>query len=101
MRDRFHLLCLAASLSVPLLTRADDPAGVGALPRVRIALVGDSTVTPRAGWGDGFTASLSDRTTVTNLSAGGRSSMSFINEGRWGQCLEAKPDYVLIQFGHN
>ena len=27
--------------------------------------------------------------------------MSFINEGLWQKCLDLKPDYVLIQFGHN
>src|SRR5205814_2154113 len=36
-----------------------------------------------------------------NLSKGGRSSKSFIAEGSWKKALELKPDYVLIQFGHN
>lgn len=74
---------------------------VPTLPPITIYLVGDSTVTPDAGWGEGFTACLSEQAKVTNTSKGGRSSKSFMNEGRWKAVLDAKPDYVLIQFGHN
>jgi lysophospholipase L1-like esterase len=35
------------------------------------------------------------------MARGGRSSKSFIAEGLWKKCLDLKPDYVLIQFGHN
>ena len=40
---------------------------------------------------------------VDNHAVNGRSSKSFIDEGRWGKVLEKiKPgDYVIIQFGHN
>ena len=40
---------------------------------------------------------------VDNHAVNGRSSKSFINEGRWNKGLEKmKPgDYVIIQFGHN
>jgi lysophospholipase L1-like esterase len=76
---------------------ADAPGG----KKVRIVLAGDSTVTDKVGWGKGFEASLTDGAECINLSAGGRSSKSFIKEGRWKKCLALKPDYVLIQFGHN
>lgn len=79
--------------------RAED-AATSAAP-VRIVLAGDSTVTDHAGWGVGFAGCLTDNVECINLSRGGRSSKSFINEGLWQKCLEAKPDYVLIQFGHN
>jgi lysophospholipase L1-like esterase len=69
--------------------------------KLRIYLVGDSTVTDGAGWGKGFAEAMTDQVEVTNLSRGGRSSKSFLNEGRWKRVLEDKPDYVLIQFGHN
>jgi lysophospholipase L1-like esterase len=36
-----------------------------------------------------------------NLSAGGRSSKSFREEGRWQKVLEQRPAVILIQFGHN
>jgi pectinesterase len=68
---------------------------------IRIALAGDSTVTDESGWGAGFAACLSGGAQCTNFSRGGRSSGSFIKEGSWQKVLDAKPDYVLIQFGHN
>lgn len=68
---------------------------------VRIVLAGDSTVTDQAGWGAGFKELLTDCAECINLSQGGRSSRSFRSEGWWKKCLESKPQYVLIQFGHN
>ncbi|MDQ3813979.1 MAG: pectinesterase family protein [Armatimonadota bacterium] len=77
---------------------AQRPAGI----KVRIVLAGDSTVTgDGAGWGDGFKRQLKPEVELINLAKGGRSSGSFVAEGRWKQTLELKPDYVLIQFGHN
>lgn len=69
--------------------------------KIRIVLVGDSTVTDKAGWGLGFKQFLTDKAECINTSAGGRSSKSFITENRWSQALEIKGDYYLIQFGHN
>ena len=69
--------------------------------RTFIVLAGDSTVTDGAGWGAGFRKPLDERIDVLNLSRGGRSSKSFRDEGWWQQVLDARPDYVLIQFGHN
>jgi lysophospholipase L1-like esterase len=71
------------------------------LSKIRIVLVGDSTVTDNAGWGKGFAKCFTDEAQVINLSRGGRSSKSFIAEGAWKKALALKPDYVLIQFGHN
>ena len=50
--------------------------------KIRIVLVGDSTVTEKQGWGVGFKQFLTDRAECINTAAGGRSSKSFINEGR-------------------
>ena len=69
--------------------------------KVRIVLVGDSTVTDKSGWGLGFKELLTDRCECTNTAVGGRSSKSFINENRWSEALKLKADYYLIQFGHN
>lgn len=66
-----------------------------------IALVGDSTVTDKSGWGGAFAAAIGDRATVMNFAVGGRSAKSFLDEGRLPTVLEARPDYVFIQFGHN
>ncbi len=76
---------------------------VGTIPAqtIRIALIGDSTVQDGSGWGPGFTASFGAPVEVVNAAAGGRSSKSFLGEKRWAPVLAGKPNYVLIQFGHN
>jgi lysophospholipase L1-like esterase len=88
-------------LAMGLMGTVASPQTTQPLPKIRIVLAGDSTVTPEAGWGAGFTACVGEGAEVTNLARGGRSSKSFIDEGLWKKVLEARPDYVLIQFGHN
>src|SRR6185503_16503135 len=68
---------------------------------VKIVLVGDSTVNDQGGWGKGFSGSFDSQVQVVNLALNGRSSKSFRDEGNWEPVLAEKPDYVLIQFGHN
>ncbi|MEZ5351984.1 MAG: rhamnogalacturonan acetylesterase [Bryobacteraceae bacterium] len=68
---------------------------------VKIVLVGDSTVNDGGGWGPGFRAVFGPEVEVVNLALNGRSSKSFRDEGAWAPALQAKPAYVLIQFGHN
>ena len=77
-----------------------------------IFVIGDSTAAKKdttggkqeRGWAmklqDCFDA---DYIVVDNHAVNGRSSKSFIDEGRWDKVLEKiKPgDYVIIQFGHN
>ena len=91
-----RLICIAAALA--LFAAAGATASAAS---VRIVLAGDSTVTDNAGWGRGFAKAMNDNVEVVNLSRGGRSSKSFRDEGWWQKVLEAKPNYVLIQFGHN
>jgi lysophospholipase L1-like esterase len=67
----------------------------------KIVLVGDSTVNDEGGWGEGFRSGLAGSAEVINLAKNGRSSKSFRDEGLWAPALAAKPDYILIQFGHN
>ena len=68
---------------------------------MRIALVGDSTQTKSAGYGLGFCANLKDDVTCLDLAKGGASTKTYYQEGYWEKALAAKPDYMLIQFGHN
>jgi lysophospholipase L1-like esterase len=68
---------------------------------IRIVLVGDSTVTDNAGWGLGFAKAMRSDVEVTNLARGGRSSKSALAEGMLRQAVGLKPDFMLIQFGHN
>ena len=77
-----------------------------------IFIIGDSTAANKdtsngkqeRGWGmalqDYFDP---EYIVVDNHAVNGRSSLSFLNEGRWDKVLERmKPgDYVIIQFGHN
>ncbi|MDQ8188918.1 rhamnogalacturonan acetylesterase [Roseibacillus persicicus] len=71
-------------------------------------IIGDSTVRNNTrgqqGWGDPLAEQFdSDQITVTNRALGGRSSRTFLTEGRWEEVLTKlkKGDFVLIQFGHN
>jgi rhamnogalacturonan acetylesterase len=75
-------------------------------------IIGDSTVrngdgtgkNQQWGWGS-FIADYFDtgKISVRNHAIGGRSSRTFITEGRWDKILGTlkKGDYVIMQFGHN
>ena len=78
---------------------------------VTIHLAGDSTMAeklpekrPETGWGEHLAAQFQPGTVaVDNRAKNGRSTRTFIGEGRWQALLDAtRPgDVVLIQFGHN
>lgn len=88
--------------------------------KTTIYLAGDSTVKTYkddqyiGGWGQYFDLFLDDSVDVVNCAEGGRSSRSFINEGRLydienntyfkgnsiGDSIK-EGDYLFIQFGHN
>jgi pectinesterase len=68
---------------------------------VTIALIGDSTVEDDSGWGVAFRKRFKDDVKVLNFAKGGASSKSWYSGNRMPAVLDAKPDYVLIQFGHN
>jgi beta-xylosidase/lysophospholipase L1-like esterase len=89
------------AVSEPRADPVRDPA------RRAVFVIGDSTVKnhgPGEGWGD-FLEPYFDTTRiqVVNWAMGGRSSRSFIQEGRWQKALAQMRagDVVLIQFGHN
>jgi pectinesterase len=79
--------------------------------KTTIFMIGDSTMANKdisggkqeRGWGMALQCYFDDNIVVDNHAVNGRSSLSFINEGRWDKVLEKmKPgDYVIIQFGHN
>jgi pectinesterase len=96
---RFTLLAVALVCQHALMARAAD--ATNAAP-IKIILIGDSTMTDSAGWGLGFRQFLvSGKVDLINASRGGRSSMSYMKEGRWTNALALHGDYYLIQFGHN
>ena len=102
-----HTIASVVLWSLVIVTAmADEP-----LPRLRIILIGDSTVASYdkpppdrpdlTGWGQVFGEFFGDRVDVVNLAKSGRSSRSFIREGLWKQALASPADFVFIQFGHN
>ena len=78
---------------------------------ITIFMIGDSTMANKSlvgdnqerGWGHVLGGFFSEDIVVDNHAMNGRSSKSFIDEGRWDAVLnKMKPgDYVFIQFGHN
>lgn len=82
-----------------------------ASPRITIHLAGDSTMAektaerrPETGWGEALQQYFSEEhIRIENYAKGGRSTRTFIEEGRWQSLIERvrAGDYVVIQFGHN
>ncbi|MES2523982.1 MAG: rhamnogalacturonan acetylesterase [Gemmatimonadota bacterium] len=80
-------------------------------PAVTIHLIGDSTMAdkpdpgrnPERGWGQALPTFVQAGTVVRNHAVNGRSTKSFIDQGRWDAVRKAlvAGDYVFIQFGHN
>ena len=75
-------------------------------------IIGDSTVkngdgtgkNNQMGWGTVIDPYFdTSKISIRNHAIGGRSSRTFITEGRWTKILETlkKGDYVIMQFGHN
>jgi pectinesterase len=102
MMNRFKWMpaCVLAGLACATL-QAPGAEAAGAKPGIKIVLVGDSTVTDKSGWGLGFKQFLTGDAECINMARGGRSSLSYLREGRWTNALALRGDYYLIQFGHN
>jgi lysophospholipase L1-like esterase len=95
-------------LIVALLTMSTAEAAVAAPSRLFIA--SDSTAQdyapdryPQQGWGKMIRCAFDDQVTIENRAIGGRSTRSFINEGRLDKIAGdiRGGDTLLIQFGHN
>src|SRR3954451_1900696 len=78
--------------------------------KIKVWLIGDSTCAnketkafPETGWGMPFRYFFDSTVLVDNRALNGRSTKSFINEGRWKPVVDKLQDgdYVFIQFGHN
>jgi len=97
------LMIAVVALSSFLLLKKEKPV---------FYIIGDSTVkngdgtgkNNQMGWGTVITPFFdTTKIDVQNHAIGGRSSRTFITEGRWNKILETlkKDDYVIMQFGHN
>lgn len=79
--------------------------------QIKVYLAGDSTMAekktdkrPETGWGEYLQINFDEtKVKIENHAQNGRSTKSFIDEGRWQKIVDAlkKGDYVFIQFGHN
>ncbi|MEI6946991.1 rhamnogalacturonan acetylesterase [Paraflavisolibacter sp. H34] len=76
----------------------------------KVYLIGDSTMSikqvryyPETGWGMPFVYFFDSTVVVDNRAQNGRSTRTFIEEGRWKPVADSlqEGDYVFIQFGHN
>ncbi|GAA5089702.1 hypothetical protein GCM10023210_14850 [Chryseobacterium ginsengisoli] len=97
------LLVLVVFLGVSFQELQDKPV---------LYIIGDSTVQNGSGkgadslWGWGSFMDLflnKNKIDIQNHAKGGRSSRTFVTEGRWDSIMKTikKGDYVLMQFGHN
>ncbi len=94
---------------------ATRPAAAGSAdaskPAVTLFMIGDSTMAdkplipanPERGWGQLLPMYFRNGLRVENHAVNGRSSKSFLDQGRWATVTNRlKPgDFVIIQFGHN
>src|SRR5436305_1751074 len=111
------LACCATQISVnPCFGAEEGNADAGAKASSTEAnsriptffIVGDSTVKNGSregvGWGERIGKWFDPtKVKVENRAIGGRSSRTFINEGRWDKILEVAQsgDFVIVQMGHN
>ncbi|WP_051687140.1 rhamnogalacturonan acetylesterase [Microbulbifer sp. HZ11] len=102
MRKLKHLIVTGAALLASQAAMATD--------KTTIYMAGDSTMAikeikdyPETGWGVPFAVFFDEGITVDNRAMNGRSTRTFIEEGRWANIMETlqADDYVVIQFGHN
>lgn len=84
---------------------------IAATAQITLYLAGDSTCAnktddkrPETGWGEMLQQYFDPaKVKIDNRAQNGRSTKSFIAEGRWQSIVDAlkKGDYVFVQFGHN
>lgn len=103
MKAKILLSTLLAIVTVPAI-------GAKAPPPLRIFIASDSTAQdykpekyPQSGWGTMLRCALAANVTLENRAIGGRSTNSFIREGRLDTIAAdlRKGDTLMIQFGHN
>lgn len=100
------LSTLILACGLPMMMSAQAPSDT-----ITVFMIGDSTMADKPldkenqerGWGQMLPLYFEGPIKVDNHAVNGRSSKSFIDEGRWDVVREKiRPgDYVIIQFGHN
>ncbi len=110
MRKKVNILvALLITMTVGIVTGGTTQV-FAADSKPTVYLCGDSTVqtysasyAPQAGWGQMISKYFTTDVLFVNRSIGGRSSKSFIVDGRLDDIINViKPgDYLFVQFGHN
>jgi DNA sulfur modification protein DndE len=98
---------MISALRLAFLAAVFTAGATCAAPRVFLA--GDSTMaskpadSPERGWGMALGAFFADAVAVDNRAMNGRSTKSFIDEGRWEKLAAdlRAGDFVIVQFAHN
>ena len=85
------ILVFTSMLAAPLIQAKENSLTIG--------LIGDSTVANTYGWGPAFAASVKGKVKVLNVAKNGATLDSLSK--KLDALLKEKPDYVIIQFGHN
>lgn len=108
---RRQVTTIAALAAVPLSLAATGTAQAADRRRTRtLYIAGDSTAAqkyadaaPETGWGMALPFFLHKDRPVANHAVNGRSSKSFVDEGRLDVILDEieSGDFLIIQFGHN
>jgi len=103
MRKALPILGMVAIVAFALMSSTTH--------KTTIFMIGDSTMANKSidggkkerGWGMVLKCFFDDDIVIDNHAVNGRSSKSFIDEGRWDVVKSRiqKGDYVIIQFGHN
>lgn len=110
-KTKWHKFFILTSLFITLSCASGHISSTDQI-KPTLYIIGDSTVKNGQGkgsdglWGWGnFIGEYFDSTKINieNHAIGGRSSRTFITEGRWSRVLDSlkQGDFVLIQFGHN
>ncbi|EDY81207.1 GDSL-like lipase/acylhydrolase, putative [Verrucomicrobiia bacterium DG1235] len=95
---------------VGLLLCSCESTKVTPLASTKIVLIGDSTMAekleskrPETGWGEALSPLFDDTVAISNHAVNGRSTKSFIDEGRWDAALAElmAGDILVVEFGHN
>lgn len=102
-KKRGVLLWMVCLMLVLMMTSSSKVTTIFVIGDSTAAEKGHAKTNPERGWGMVLQGCFDEKIIVDNHAVNGRSSKSFIDEGRWQKVLDKiKPgDYVFIQFGHN
>ena len=107
----FLLQVILVCVLVLISTKQAVPQEINEQNEITIFMIGNSTMAdkpfldgnPEKGWGQILPLYFKEGVRIENHAVNGRSTKSFLDEGRWDVVLNRikKGNYVIIEFGHN